>query len=108
MAVVLLLLLGLHVLLLLLVTYHDITSKGLELLVLLVLLVLFLVLIVIQHQNVTLPIRRMQIVTATQKTTLAYDAKVPWLFFQIVVTHAMRCNYRTICKLMPAVTLRMR
>ena len=74
---VLLLLLGLHVLLLLLVMYHDITSEGLDMLVLLVLLVLILVLILMQHHNVTLPIRRMQLLTATQNTTLAYYAEDP-------------------------------
>ena len=58
-------------LLLVLVMYDGITSKGLELLVVLVLLVLLLVLILVQHYNMTVLIRCMQILTATQNTTLA-------------------------------------
>ena len=46
-------------------------------LVVLVVLVLFLVLILMQHHNVTLQIRRMQIVRATQNTKPAYSAEVP-------------------------------
>ena len=64
-------------LLLLLVMYHGITSKGLELLVLLVVLVLLLVLILKQHHNVTIQIRRMQILTATHNTKRACYGEVP-------------------------------
>ena len=71
------LVLRLHVLLLLLVMYEDITSKGLELLVLLVVLVLFLIPMLIKYDLVKLTIRHMQLLTATQNTTLAYDAEVP-------------------------------
>ena len=67
---------------LLLAINHEITCKGLELLVVLVVLVLFLVLILMQPHNVTLQIRRMQIRTATQKTNLAYYAEVLYLFLK--------------------------
>ena len=82
-----------QVLLLLLVINHEITCKGLELLVVLVVLVLLLVLFLMQPHNVTLQIRRMQIVTARHNTKRAYSAEVPYLFLKLL--SQMQCDATT-------------